>query len=207
MELVEELKGAKTIIWVLTGNGPDESKVLKGAARKYNGSEKVLFFPMLPRGFHYGAGLAILKITKIYVSKYNATKFLCLIDKEHVETAEAVGKEIKSKLREFGVEVINIQVLSAKDEEALFVEGKVGAHNFTLCIAINGREKCIEENIAKLLEARFGESVKPTKEGIKSALKKYRIDIEQLINDAKISEIKPSFPAMHAVLSRLESDE
>ena len=113
--------------------------------------------------------------------------------------------EIGDRLKGFGITVDHLEKLSVNDEEALRVEGKVGVHNFTLWIAINGKEKCIEENIAKLLEIKFGENIKPTKEAIKNALRKHNIeDLEQLVNNVSINKIERSFPAIHAVLSRLE---
>lgn len=206
MEFVEELKNTKTIIWVLTGDGHTEYRVLKGVARKYNGSQKVLFFPKLPLGFHFGGGISVLKATKTHISKYNAKKFFCLIDREHIETSDA-EKEVESKLREFGFEVIGIQKLPTNDEEVLRVEGKLGTHKFILWVAINGKEKCIEENVAKLLEAEFGESIEPTKDCVKRALKRHNIDIDQIIHTANINKIKRSFPAIHAVLNGLEADK
>jgi hypothetical protein len=116
--------------------------------------------------------------------------------------------EIGDRLKEFGITVDNLEKLSINAEEALRVEGKIGIHKFALWIAINGKEKCIEENIAKLLEIEFGENVEPTKEAIRNALRKYNIeDLEQLVNNVSINKIERSFPAIHTVLSRLENNQ
>jgi hypothetical protein len=207
MELVEELrKPAKMVIGVLTGNGPTEFRVLRVVAKKYNGSEKVLYFPRRP-GYHPGSGLSVLKVTKIHVDKYNIKKFLCLIDKEHISTKAAVERKIEEKLREFGVEVNNIQKLPANGEKALRIEGTIGSHNFVLLVAITGRIKYIEEDIAKLIGIKIEEAeVEPTKNGVAKALKKHNIDLEQLVKNANIGELKESFPALNSVLKHLESD-
>jgi hypothetical protein len=206
MELVEELRNVKTVILVLTGDGPTESKVLKGVARKYDGGRKVLYFPRRP-GYQPGSGLSVLKVTKIYVEKYAILNFLFLVDREHIKIGATAEKEIENKLREFGVEVNNIQKLSAEGEEAMRIEGNIGAHKFILWTAIIGREKYIEEDIAKLLETKFEEKVEPSKGGVKSALKRHATDIEQLMTSASKGKIKLSFPAIHTVLSSLEANE
>jgi hypothetical protein len=51
MKLVEELRDLKKVVWVLTGNGPTECRVLKGSVKKYDGSEKALFFPKILSDF------------------------------------------------------------------------------------------------------------------------------------------------------------
>jgi hypothetical protein len=202
MELVEELKDTKTIVWVLTGNGPTEFKALKGTARKYDGGKKVLYFPRRP-GYHHGSGLSVLKVIKIYVDKYKVKNFFFLVDREHIE----MEAKVDDKLKEFGIEVNNVQKFSANEEEALYIEGTIGVHDFDLWVAVIGREKCIEEDIAHLIQTKFGEKVEPSKEGVKSALKKHSIDVEQLMARASIEKIKHSFPALHMVLSHLETAE
>lgn len=206
MELVEELKNAKTVIGVLAGDGPTEFRMLRVISKKYDGSSKVLYFPKLPV-YHLGGGLSVLKVIKIYVDKYNIKNFLCIIDREHLKTNAPTEKVIKEKLGEFGVGASSVQKLSADCEEALHIEGKVGAHDFVLWVAITGKEKCIEEDFAKLLETKFKEKVEPTKNDVKSVLKKHKINMEQLLRNTSISRIKQSFPALALALSSLESNE
>jgi len=124
MKFAEELKDWKKVIWVLTGNGPTECRVLRGSVKKYDGSEKVLFFQKSPLGFQYGSGTSILKVIKVYVSKYNANNFFCLLDKEHIETSKPSEMEIENRLRGFGIIVDHLEKLSVNDEEALRVEGR-----------------------------------------------------------------------------------
>lgn len=205
MELAEELrKPAKMVIGVLTGNGKMEFKVLRVIAKNYNGERKILYFPRRP-GYYFGGGLSVLQVIKIYVSKYNIKNFLCLIDKEHFTKAE-FEKKIEETLREFGVEVNQVQKFSVNNENALLVYGAVGTHNFTLWTAITGKEKCIEEDIAKLIKIKCELEVEPTKNGIARALKEHDIDIEQLVADASLKNLKTSFPALSLVLSHLESN-
>jgi hypothetical protein len=205
MELAEELrKPVKMVIGVLTGNGKREFKVLRAIAKKYNGSEKVLYFPRRP-GYYLGSGLSVLQVVKIYVGKYGIKNFLCLVDKEHFTRTE-VEKEIEDKLREFGVEVNHAEQFSVNSESALCVNGHVGAHNFVLWTAIVGKEKCIEENIAKLIEMEFGVKVKPAKNGIAKTLKEHNIDIEKLVASASLKNLKLSFPSLDLVLRSLESN-
>ncbi|MEM2994464.1 MAG: hypothetical protein QXI91_00395 [Candidatus Bathyarchaeia archaeon] len=204
MELVEEIrKPAKMVIGVLTGNGKREFKVLRAVAKKYDGTKKILYFPRLP-GYRFGSGLSVLQIVKIYVSKYNIRSFLCLIDKEHFTQAE-VEMEVKEKLRKFGVEVNQVQKFPVNSENTLCINGTVGNRSFILWIAITGKEKCIEENIAKLIEVKFGVKIEPTKNGVAEALKKRDVDEEQLITKTNKRNLKASFPALDFVLSHLES--
>jgi len=205
MKLVEELeKPVKLIIGVLTGNGRREHRILKAIAKKYDGSEKLLYFPRRP-GYLPGAKLSVLRVVKVYVSRYKINNFLCLIDKEHF-TGTDIEKEVEEKIREFGIEVTQIQRFNANTENAIYLNGIVGTRNFTLWMIIAGKEKCMEENLAKLIEIKFGEKIEPTKSNITEALRKHDMDTEKLLASASIEQLKQSFPALNFVLSRLESN-
>ena len=205
MKLVEELKKpVKLIIGVLTGNGRREYRILKAIAKKYDGSEKLLYFPRRP-GYLPGAKLSVLRVVKVYVSRYKINNFLCLIDKEHF-TGTDIEKEVEEKIREFGIEVTQIQRFNANTENAIYLNGIVGTRNFTLWMIIAGKEKCMEENLAKLIEIKFGEKIEPTKSNITEALRKHDMDAEKLLASVSIEQLKQSFPALNFVLSRLESN-
>jgi len=205
MKLVEELKKpVKLIIGVLTGNGRREHRILKAIAKKYDGSEKLLYFPRRP-GYLPGAKLSVLRVVKVYVSRYKINNFLCLIDKEHF-TGTDIEKEVEEKIREFGIEVTQIQRFNANTENAIYLNGIVGTRNFTLWMIIAGKEKCMEENLAKLIEIKFGEKIEPTKSNITEALRKHDMDTEKLLASVSIEQLKQSFPALNFVLSRLESN-
>ena len=205
MKLVEELKKpVKLIIGVLTGNGRREYRILKAIAKKYDGSEKLLYFPRRP-GYLPGAKLSVLRVVKVYVSRYKINNFLCLIDKEHF-TGTDIEKEVKEKIREFGIEVTQIQRFNVNTENAIYLNGIVGTRNFTLWMIIAGKEKCMEENLAKLIEIKFGEKIEPTKSNITEALRKHDMDTEKLLASVSIEQLKQSFPALNFVLSRLESN-
>jgi len=205
MKLVEELKKpVKLIIGVLTGNGRREYRILKAIAKKYDGSEKLLYFPRRP-GYLPGAKLSVLRVVKVYVSRYKINNFLCLIDKEHF-TGTDIEKEVEEKIREFGIEVTQIQRFNANTENAIYLNGIVGTRNFTLWMIIAGKEKCMEENLAKLIEIKFGEKIEPTKSNITEALRKHDMDTEKLLASVSIEQLKQSFPALNFVLSRLESN-
>ena len=205
MKLVEELeKPVKLIIGVLTGNGRREHRILKAIAKKYDGSEKLLYFPRRP-GYLPGAKLSVLRVVKVYVSRYKINNFLCLIDKEHF-TGTDIEKEVEEKIREFGIEVTQIQRFNANTENAIYLNGIVGTRNFTLWMIIAGKEKCMEENLAKLIEIKFGEKIEPTKSNITEALRKHDMDTEKLLASVSIEQLKQSFPALNFVLSRLESN-
>jgi len=205
MKLVEELKKpVKLIIGVLTGNGRREYRILKAIAKKYDGNEKLLYFPRRP-GYLPGAKLSVLRVVKVYVSRYKINNFLCLIDKEHF-TGTDIEKEVEEKIREFGIEVTQIQRFNANAENAIYLNGIVGTRNFTLWMIIAGKEKCMEENLAKLIEIKFGEKIEPTKSNITEALRKHDMDTEKLLASVSIEQLKQSFPALNFVLSRLESN-
>ena len=205
MKLVEELKKpVKLIIGVLTGNGRREYRILKAIAKKYDGSEKLLYFPRRP-GYLPGAKLSVLRVVKVYVSRYKINNFLCLIDKEHF-TGTDIEKEVEEKIREFGIEVTQIQRFNVNTENAIYLNGIVGTRNFTLWMIIAGKEKCMEENLAKLIEIKFGEKIAPTKSNITKALRKHDVDTEKLLASVSIEQLKQSFPALNFVLSRLESN-
>ena len=205
MKLVEELKKpVKLIIGVLTGNGRREHRILKAIAKKYDGSEKLLYFPRRP-GYLPGAKLSVLRVVKVYVSRYKINNFLCLIDKEHFMGTD-IEKEVEEKIREFGIEVTQIQRFNANTENAIYLNGIVGTRNFTLWMIIAGKEKCMEENLAKLIEIKFGEKIEPTKSNITEALRKHDMDAEKLLASVSIEQLKQSFPALNFVLSRLESN-
>lgn len=206
MELVEELrKPARTTIGVLSGKGSTEFKVLKAVAKKYDGSDKVLYLPKRP-GYHPGSGLSVIKVVKIYVDKYRIKNYVCLIDKEHFTEEAAIEKEIEEKFREFGVEIRNVQKFSVDSEKALCIKGTVGVHEFTFWVAITGEEKCIEENIAKMIKIKFGIEIESTKNNVDKTLKERNLAMEKFIASASMAHLKASFPALNLMLSSLESD-
>jgi len=207
MKLVEELKGFsdESIIAVFTGNGRTELHILVPLAQKYNGNKKVLFLPKPPIHLRPDVGLSALKALKTYLDKYRIAHTLFLVDKEHFDQKE-VDKEIDGALRSFGIDVQNIESPEKLWENALIINGLVGHREVIIHAVVLGKKKCLEEDIAKLVELELGIKVEPSKKVIRTLLHKHGLDICTLVEKAHKKTITRAFPALTFILKEIEKN-
>lgn len=208
MKLTQELKGvgSRSVIAVLTGNGKTELYVLKPFSQKYDGSEKVLFLPQPPLPLRPDCGLAALKAVKVYSSKYRIAHTLLLIDREYVHREET-GKEIEGALRGFGINVQNVKSPQKLKENAFIINGMVGSRPVIIHVVVQGEEKCLEEDIAKLVYMELGIVVEPKKKAIRTALHKRGLNTYTLVANALKRNLNRAFPALAFIIEEIEKND
>ena len=151
MKFITEFpKSKENMILVLTGDGREEERILRGFAQKFDGKNKLLVWPKLPIAKKTGLeGLEAISTYSRFL-KYEV-KVLFLVDREHIDekSEKNLVKEIQklkliknSKIKEFK----NIS------KGAIYLEISLGPRDFTIYTVILGIKKCATENMAQLLE-------------------------------------------------------
>lgn len=206
--MTEAAKGftSESITVVFTGDGRTEPYVLVPLAQKYNGTKKVLLLPRTPTRLRPGCGLSALKATKIYVSKYGIRRILFLVDKEHFHQKD-VGKELDEALKGFGIDVQNIESPQGLKQKALIVNGSVGFRQVTIHVVVLGEKKCLDENIAKLVDLELGIKVEPNKRQIRTMLNEHGLNICTLVEKAHKKKLVKAFPALTFILKEIEKND
>ena len=192
---------------VITGNGPWEYRVLSAVAPKLDGRVLLWFPPPLGR-----TGLSVLhEALKVHIDEaYKARPdirgrpiyVLILIDKEHFSNPEKSLEELKESL--VGIEVLNSRVIGGI-KGAFRLDCQYGPKLFTAFIAIQGVEKCLNEQLAILLKRFYGMEVEADQSQIRNALRKMNKKIEDVVAERSLRELEELFPSLIATLKALES--
>ncbi|AEF96278.1 hypothetical protein Metig_0728 [Methanotorris igneus Kol 5] len=204
MMLVSEESKDNFIAFVITGNGRWEQVILKSIAKRYNGRDKVLYFPKSPFKHSRKTGLSCLDILRLEKEKLNIIKkcgkLLVLIDKEHISSVDDITKKLES-LRVFeDFEMEN-------NGDIVKIIGNLGNREIVIHIVIFGKEKCIEEDVSELIKLEFGENIYPDKNAIKDFLKSKGLKRKDLIEDAKIENLEIAFNPLIRVIKFLEGEK
>ena len=213
MKLFEELPNDEFVpdYIIITGDGKNELRVLRGLCKKINGTEISLYFPFSTRSGK--TGLAALNALQVYSTRSRITSMIYIVDGDTFE-GKSAEVEIKDYLASRGFEIIEISVIN----EALLIRCKLGDKEITLYCIISGPEIFIEQEVARFLKVCFGNEfnisnnvnnqtkVKFKKEII-TFLKEKRVKLEDLISRTGIEKIKESFPNFCAVLNSLKKQE
>lgn len=190
---------------VLTGDGRTDLRVLKLLALKYNGM-KILFYPKIPlvrKGTDVFADL--LNPIGSIVEKYRKiTKFLIIIDREHVST----GGELSAKLKKFKLRIHHYETI---DDGVHIIKGVFGGREITVFIVLCGIKWCLEEEIAKLIEIRYktkvtASSCRELKLALRRFEKQHNKNWETVIKEASKKELECAFGGLTYVLKLLEKE-
>lgn len=208
MKLVETCKGLdrKSIVAVFTGNGKTESDALRPLAHKYDGTDKILLLPRTPIHFRPDCGLSALKALKIYLSKYGIAHTLFLVDKEHFGEKD-IAEEIGGVLKGFGINVTKVESPEELRENGIVIDGLVGGREVTIYVVVSGvsgETKCLEEDIAKLVELELGEKVPADKKIIRRVLHEHRLNIITLVEEAREENLTKAFPGLIFILRQIK---
>jgi hypothetical protein len=197
---------AKLATISLTGDGRREQSLLKAFAERYNGEEFVLQLPATVAPLGHGnkltgrfAGFSVLQTIKTYVSKWKFTRYLLLIDKEYFNDEDLIS-EIKNNLTGF-----NLVKINSLADQAFLINCNVGSHDLTIHAVVCGKKKCVEENIAKLINLEFGTPVKPTKSDIDRTLNQHDSNLYMLIKNAREKNLCQAFTDLTSAFSNIES--
>ena len=95
-------------------------------------------------------------------------------------------------------------MLDAEFAKLYLIECKRGSKPITAYLAISGKERRIEENIAYLIELQYKEKIETEKGIIRAYLREKGLEnIEQLIERSHKKNIKKAFPHFTTILSEL----
>ena len=209
MKLVEELRDLKSNNLIITGDGSNEFHIMKELCKKYNGHNKLLWFPRTP--LLIKKGLCALDTIKIYLNNqiFGINSIIYLVDGEYIE--EDAINEIQDHLNSIGVNIIDVSPIN----EAFAIRCISGNYEVILYCIVSGTETCIEEEIAKLIDLEYGVKINLSgdrdsgwktriKKEIRQILKGRNKNLEELIRNAEKSKLERSFPNICAVLRRIE---
>ncbi|MCP8314186.1 MAG: hypothetical protein H3Z53_07445 [archaeon] len=180
---------------MITGDEGNEERILKALSSRFNG-RKQLYWPKPP--IFRKTGLRALEAVKVYPSLIGqrSLKVLFLVDQEHIkgETQHDVLKAL------IGIEIKNVEKLHDK---ALYIKTSIGEKSIDIYAVVQGRTKCLEENISELLEL-MGYKVNPDKDDIKKLLREIRKDLEDIIKEAPLRDLERTFPQLIKTLRMLK---
>ncbi len=209
MRLVNELKGLKSKYIIISGNGtyPDRL-LLKVLCEKYNGYDKILWYPRTI--LKKQTGLNALNSLKVIIG-YRINSIIFIIDGEHIR--RNVNTEIQETLQSIGLDIINCTPL----EESLLIKCRIGSNNIILYCIVLGPKTCIEEEVAKLIQLKLninidlsGDRDKSWRAGLKykinHVLKEKKITLEDLIKSSGLKKLEIAFPNICSVLKKIEED-
>ncbi len=185
------------VSFVVFGDGRYDFRVLKAICEKFNGA-KELVSPQLQGAKGLTNSLrSVAKLLDILRINVEKTKFVILIDKEHIGDI----KQMKKKITEFF-----ISESIKEDVQKQFFKFKIlrGSKKTTLYIIVMGYNKCIEENISHLIEKIYGERVAPTRQSIREFLRRKGINFEDLIRRASQKALNEAFGNVVELLKEID---
>jgi len=104
---------------------------------------------------------SMYNIIKIYPGKYGIKSFIFLMDREHYKSLEKIKEYLRTNLH------VRIEDVKELGKSAFIITCGFAHHEITIYTAILGKVKCIEEEIAKLIELELNIKCKPEKKEIK----------------------------------------
>lgn len=198
MRVVESETTHSVHAYVITGNGSRDLRVLKVSAEKYNHS-KTLKVPQTPIKRETGLTALIRTIATLADKPIQVSKYLAIIDKEHVNSLQDVIDE----LNRFGFKVTSVEELVTW---LWLLSVRRGPKNLNIYFAVLGTRKRIEENLAKLIELTYGEKVPGSKEAVNKWLKEHGLEDIDLVRKASKNQLEKAFPTVIQALKKLASD-
>ena len=185
---------------VISVDGSREIPIIRGFCDKINGPHKYVLYPYTP--LKKQSGLSALDVVKIYASESRIQQILFLVEREYFPNGDS-ETEIKTKLERIGVEIINIEEIHS-EEGSLKILARCGGHDINIIAVVMGHTKFIEENIAELIQTKYGINISPSKSEIKLFLNKKGLTLYDLIRSAGINNLKTAFPCLFNALIYLE---
>jgi hypothetical protein len=185
----------KPLAHIIIGDGYTELRILKALENKFNHSE-VLLCPGL--GVSIGLSAALDMLATLFSLDKRVSKYLLIIDKEHVKSVDDVAKS----LRDRGFTVGDTKECYDKMCYIFIVER--GGRRGVVVVSIQGRERSIEENIAELIKIRYNEDVGSDKKSLKEWFREKGLSVEEVIEQSSYELIEKAFPALTKALNTLK---
>jgi len=196
MKVVESLESVGSIDFVvLTGDGIWELRVLKGIQKKFP-CTLTLFYPKLP--LLKKTGKSVYEAIPVYVTKYRVNKFFVLCDNEHHKSFDEDLKILKN---------LNIKILKAEElveDRIFYILGEFASRELEIYVAIQGFNRAkdckgLNEEISRLIYLKFDEEVEPDHGKIRKFLRKKRIDLKELVEQAGVKYLQSSLTIYNAL--------
>lgn len=212
MDVVKYItKDRRPVTLVATGDGTTEFPKLEAFSKRYNG-KKVLWFPEKPkyspfrRRSHFQnqriGGLDVLEVLTVYPGLWKLHRYLFIIDREHFGGEPT--NDICERLKGLGIAIEYIKQLNGG---AFHIFCNYGSHKLGVYIAISGKERRIEEDVATLIKLEFNTDVDPTKSEIRQFLRSKGLKDTQLIGNARKANLREAFPNLSLVIMRIEKND
>ncbi|RLG82412.1 MAG: hypothetical protein DRO39_09540 [Thermoprotei archaeon] len=188
----------ESAIYVLFGNGPRDRRILGAIAEKMD-HRVVLKAPSIPRE----TGLdGLARMLRICIERTRVRAYLLAIDIEHLPPTP-VKDTLNTVANAFSRYGLSIQGVETLNSYAHILRVVLGHREARVYLAINGlRSNGIEENLAKLIEIRYGDA--PRTSDVDSWLRKHGKHDRELIEETGIEELEQAFPGIAAALRALK---
>jgi hypothetical protein len=216
MKPVDDLKGINidSVTVALTGDGRWEHPILKALAERYNGNENVLLITvpvgLLGRGYKQAgrfSGLSALQAIKTYVRDFRIKRYLFLIDIEHFSCTEEVQATLEASLRGANFILQHIEPLGEPlGAQAFLVKCSDGSHEIVVHAVIAGEEKCIEEDIARLVSLEYDITIAPIKGLISNVLRQRGKNLFSFVKHAALTNLRQALPDLTAAFESMEAE-
>lgn len=201
-EISEASITKESITLVLSGNGKREFRILKGFSKKYDGKSNILFFPESPLPKRK-TGVSALDSLVFYVNRIS--HFLFISDRDQdFKRGESIKEKIEKKLQERGINIRRTDQNNRAEEDALLISVIVGSHETMIYTAILGEEKCLEENVTKLIKLEYGVALPPDTGEIDRFLRQKDMDWEDLVVKASKRNLAEAFASLHIAFQNIE---
>jgi hypothetical protein len=196
----------RSVVFV-TGDGPHEGRLCKGFTSKFDGhdifvfslrSPQVTFIP--PRK----CGLASLEAVHSYMNLFQIRNFIWVCDKEHFDPNQGWIVQIANKLAVFALATISVNPLQG---DAVRLDVTLGPKHAVIWCALIGLNPCgfLEENLARLIQLEFHEDITADKQSVATALGRKHLRIEELVNVARMQNLRGAFLSLFSVFADVES--
>lgn len=142
--------------------------------------------PLIPRSLGLD-GLVLMLRTCLEETKVRT--YILIIDVEHFDRRREIREIIARAFNRYGISVQGIEPLNTYAYKISIV---LGHRRACVYLAINGlRNDGIEENLAKLIELRMGETVDPN--NVNRKLREMGKSDVELASEASLEELQQSF--------------
>jgi len=181
---------------LLFGNGHRDRRITKAVLRKLRFREE-LYEPQIPAP---GSLRAVVEQASLLLDKSEALEhtMLIVVDREHIACEEALTK----LFREY-FSLLKMEQLC--EGYSWRLECRRGPRHTIIYVVAMGlsRRKCIEENLAKLIELTYGESIEADKRSLREWLRRRELSDMELVEKAPIKAVREAFKSLACVLDEL----
>jgi hypothetical protein len=184
----------KPLAYVIIGDGYTEVRILEAVGDKLNHSEVLLYVRW---GISIGLSAALDTLAKLFSLDKRVSKYLLIIDREHVKSVDDVINGLLAR----GFTISGEERCYAEACHIFTVEK--GGRRGAVVVSIQGKERRIEENIAELIRMRYNENVSSDKKSITEWCKRKGLSIKEVVGHSNYELLEKAFPELIKALNTL----